>query len=126
LKEVSQAVDSLDDDGDKPVGDMFYSHADDQIGQWRKFGNTLLLRMAMRLTKVDPETAKTYVTQVQGKTMTSNDDNAIIAHGTNDPLTINRIYRGIGEDGDIQLSGQISRTFIDFLKDNDDPRLPVF
>lgn len=126
LKEVSQAVDSLDDDADKPVGDMFYSHADDQIGQWRKFGNTLLLRMAMRLTKVDPETAKTYVTQVQGKTMTSNDDNAIIAHGTNDPLTINRIYRGIGEDGDIQLSGQISKTFIDFLKDNDDPRLPVF
>ena len=32
--------------------------------------------------------------------MTSNDDNAIVAHGTNDPLTINRIYRGIGEDGE--------------------------
>ena len=126
LKEVSQAVDSLDDSADKPVGDMFYSHADDQIGQWRKFGNTLLLRMAMRLTKVDPETAKTYVTQVQGKTMSSNDDNAVVKHGTNDPLTINRIYRGIGEDGAIQLSGQISKTFIDFLKNNDDPRLPVF
>ena len=58
--------------------------------------------------------------------MTSNDDNAIVPHGTNDPLTINRIWRGIGEDGDIQLSGQISKTFIDFLKNNDDPRLPVF
>jgi len=125
LKEVSEAVDSLDDNADLPVGDMFYSQSSDQIGAWRKFGNTLLLRMAMRLTKVDPETAKSYVTKVQGSTMESNDDNAIVQHGTNDPLTINRIYRGIGEDGAIQLDGQISKTFIDFLKNNDDPRLPV-
>ena len=125
LKEVSEAIDSLDDNADLPVGDMFYSQSADQIGAWRKFGNTLLLRMAMRLTKVDPETAKTYVNKVIGNTMESNDDNAIVQHGTNDPLTINRIYRGIGEDGDIQLSGQISKTFIDFLKNNDDPRLPV-
>jgi len=125
LKEVEQATDSLDATADKPIGDLFYSQSDDQIGEWKKFGNTLLLRMAMRLTKVDPNTAKAYVTKVTGKTMQSNDDNAIVAHGTNDPLTINRIYRGIGEDGDIQLSGQISNTFISFLKDNDDPRLPV-
>ncbi len=125
LKEVSEAVDSLDENGDKPAGDMFYSHADDQIAEWKKFGNTLLLRMAMRLTKVDPATAQSYVTKVEDLTMESNDDNAIVPHGTNDPLTINRIYRGIGEDGDIQLSGQISKTFIDFLKNNDDPRLPV-
>lgn len=126
LKEVSEAVDSLDENADKPVGDMFYSSSDDQIAKWKRFGNTLLLRMAMRLTKVDPATAKTYVTKVLGKTMTGNDDNAIVRHGTNDPLTINRIYRGIGEDGGIQLSGQISKTFIDFLQSNDDPRLPVF
>jgi hypothetical protein len=125
LKEVEQATDSLDETADKPTGDLFYSQADDQIAQWKKFGNTLLLRMAMRLTKVDPTTAQSYVTKVQGKTMESNGDNAIVVHGTNDPLTINRIYRGIGEDGDIQLSGQISKTFIDYLKKNKDPRLPV-
>ncbi|MEJ0105146.1 MAG: SusD/RagB family nutrient-binding outer membrane lipoprotein [Bacteroidota bacterium] len=125
LKEVSEAVDSLDENADLPPGDMFYSQSDEQIGKWKRFGNTLLLRMAMRLTKVDPETAKSYVTKVQGLTMTSNDDNAIVPHGTNDPLTINRIYRGIGEDGSMQLSGQISKTFIDFLQTNDDPRLPV-
>ena len=125
LKEVEQATDSLDENADKPVGDMFYSQASDQIAEWKKFGNTLLLRMAMRLTKVDPAAAQAYVNKVQGLTMTSNDDNAIVPHGTNDPLTINRIYRGIGEDGDVQLSGQISKTFIDFLQNNNDPRLPV-
>ncbi|MDP4213459.1 MAG: SusD/RagB family nutrient-binding outer membrane lipoprotein, partial [Bacteroidota bacterium] len=61
LKEVSEAVDSLDENADLPVGDMFYSQSGDQIGEWKKFGNTLLLRMAMRLTKVDPATAQQYV-----------------------------------------------------------------
>ena len=126
LKEVSQAVDSLDENADKPIGDLFYSTAGDQIAEWKKFGNTLLLRMAMRLTKVDPATAQTYVKKVYGHTMASNDDNAIVAHGTNDPLTINRVYRGIGEDGSIQFSGQISKTFIDALKNNNDPRLSVY
>ncbi len=127
LKEVSEATDSLDTNGDHPVGDMFYSQATvgDQIDQWRKFGNTLLLRMAMRLTKVDPATAQAIVTKVQGQTFTSNDDNAIVPHGTNDPLTINRIYRGIGEDGDIQLSCQLSDTLVNLLKFTNDPRLPV-
>ncbi len=125
LKEVEEATDSLDENADKPKGDVFYANNSDQIAAWKRFGNTLLLRMAMRLTKIDPARAQTYVTKVQGLTMTSNDDNAIVTHGTNDPLTINRIYRGIGEDGQIQLSGQISKTFIDFLKKNNDPRLPV-
>jgi hypothetical protein len=126
LKEVSQATDSLDVNADKPIGDLFYSGQDDQIDKWKRFGNTLLLRMAMRLTKVDPATAQTYVKKVVGHTMTSNADNAVVAHGNIDPLTINRIYRGIGEDGDTQLSGQISATLIDFLKSTNDPRLPIY
>jgi hypothetical protein len=124
LKEVSQAVDSLDENADKPVGDLFYSTSDDQIAEWKKFGNSFLLRLAMRLTKVDPATAQKYVKQVLGKTMTSNDDNAIVAHDTNDPLSINRLYRGIGEDGAVQLSLQVSDTFVAALKD--DPRLPIY
>jgi hypothetical protein len=126
FKEVSQAVDSLDENADKPKGDLFYFTAGDQIAEWKTFGNTLLLRMAMRLTKVDPTTAQSWVNKLQGLTMASNADNAIVAHdGTNDPLLINRIYRGIGEDGAVQLDGQISQAFIDTLKYNNDPRLPI-
>lgn len=126
LKEVSQAVDSLDENADKPIGDLFYSGQDDQIPKWKRFGNSLLLRIAMRLTKVDPTTAQKYVKQVQGLTMTSDDDNAIIAHDDTDPLSINRIFRGIGEDGAIQMSWQMSKTFVDTLKNNKDPRLPIY
>jgi hypothetical protein len=82
LKEVSQAVDSLNTTGgDKATGDIFYySTGNNQMAEWKKFGNSLLLRMAMRLTKRDPATAQTYVAKVQGATMASNTDNAIIEH----------------------------------------------
>jgi hypothetical protein len=122
LKEVSQATDSLDENADLPTGDVFYSSSPDQIGEWKKFGNTLLLRMAMRLTKVDPATAQLYVNRVQGLTMTSNDDNAIVEHelGTE---TQNRDSWSITEQDSTDL--KLCSTYIDTLQTNNDPRLPV-
>lgn len=125
LKEVSEATDSLNEDGDKPTGDMFYSKKDDQIAAWKRFGNTLLLRMAMRYTKIDPETAKTYVAKVSGKTMISNDDNALVYHSSDGGwLTQNRVAVSLLVPS-VRVYGKLSNTFVDFLKDNDDPRLPV-
>ncbi|HTI89925.1 MAG TPA: SusD/RagB family nutrient-binding outer membrane lipoprotein [Puia sp.] len=123
LKEVSEATDSLDVNADYPTGDVFYSASGtDQINQWKKFGNTLLLRMAMRLTKIDPETAKSYVTKVQGQTMASNNDNAIVEHSPG-TLTQNRDAWSILEEDSADL--KLCRTYIDTLKNNNDPRLPV-
>jgi hypothetical protein len=123
LKEVSQATDSLTESGDKPTGDILYSQAGDQIGQWKKFGNSLLLRMAMRLTKVDPTTAKKYVAQVVGKTMTSNNDNAIVQHQDGVPLTANR--DAVEIFGNDSTDFRLSKTYIDNMQVNSDPRLPV-
>lgn len=123
LKEVSQATDSLDANADYPTGDVMYSVAGtDQINKWKRFGNTLLLRMAMRLTKIDPETAKTYVTKVQGQAMASNDDNAIVQHALG-TLTQNRDAWSILEEDSADL--KLCKTYIDTLKNNNDPRLPV-
>jgi hypothetical protein len=123
LKEVSEATDSLDVNADYPKGDVFYASSDTaQINKWKRFGNTLLLRMAMRLTKVDPETAKTYVTKVQGNTMNSNDDNAIVEHAEG-TLTQNRDAWSILEEDSSDL--KLCKTYIDTLKANDDPRLPI-
>jgi hypothetical protein len=125
LKEVEQATDSLNEEADKPTGDMFYSQKDDQIATWKRFGYTLLLRMAMRLTKVDPQTAQAYVTKVMGKTMESNEDNAYVYHSeeggwiTEDRIAVYMLVPSIRQ------YGKLSNTFVDFLKDNDDPRLPV-
>src|ERR1700754_4560487 len=73
LKEVDEATTALDPAGEIPPGDVIYKG---DITKWKKFGNTLLLRIAMRLVKVAPATTQTYVQKVAGKTFTSNDDNA--------------------------------------------------
>jgi hypothetical protein len=124
LKEVSQATDSLSESADKPTGDILYSQATDQIAEWQMFGNSLLLRMAMRLTKVDPATAQKYATQVMGKTMQSNNDNAIVQHILSaNSLTSNQDAAQIlsQDSTDIRLSS----TIISNMKNNNDPRLPV-
>jgi len=124
LKEVSQATDSLDESADKPSGDILYAEASDQIAEWKMFGNSLLLRMAMRLTNVDPATAQTYVKKAAANTMGSNDDNAII----NREITGNAITEN--QDG-VQILGndstdiRLSSAIVSNMKTNNDPRLPV-
>ena len=123
LKEVSQAVDSLNTSADLPTGDIMYFANGDQIGEWKKFGNSLLLRMAMRYTKVDPTTAQKYVAQVQGQTFASNDDNAIVEHSGQSGVTFNHDAQTIlgNDSGGIK----INRTLVDTLKAYKDPRLHV-
>lgn len=123
LKEVSQATDSLDANADKPTGDVFYSSDTSmQIGEWKTFGYTLQLRMAMRLTKVDPATAQLYVAKVDGLTMASNNDNAIVQHALGNETQNRDAWSIIGNDpGDLKLCS----TYIDSLQANNDPRLPI-
>jgi hypothetical protein len=75
----------------------------------------------MRLTKVDPTTAQKYVNQVQGLTMQSNNDNAIVQHqvGTE---TQNRDAWSILDEDSADL--KLCSTYIDTLQYYGDPRLP--
>ncbi|MDN3579653.1 SusD/RagB family nutrient-binding outer membrane lipoprotein [Mucilaginibacter flavus] len=122
LKEVTAATAALNPSGDIPTGDVMY-HGD--IAKWQRFGNTLILRLAMRLSKVDPATAKTYVTQVLGKTMSSNADNAyILGDASGGRTTINRNSQILlGDGGQENFYVRWSKTFIDLLKNSNDPRL---
>lgn len=125
LKEVSEATAALDPAGDKPATDLFFHDRGDQVAAWQRFGNTLLLRMAMRLTKRDPATARQYVRQTSGHTMQSNADNAIVMHDeAGQGLTQNRVSLDFLQVS-IRTKAKLSKTFVDFMKDNDDPRLPV-
>lgn len=67
------------------------------LSKWVKFGNSLMLRMAMRISFVDPETAKTYAEKAVSDAfgvMTSNSDNASIdLSGSNDK---NVLYQMVG------------------------------
>lgn len=122
LKEVSEATAALDPAKDKPSGDVYYNG---DVNKWKRFGNTLLLRIAMRLSKVDPATAQTWVQKVVGNTMTSNDDNAfLMGDEKGDRITINRNSQILtGGGGQENYYTRWSKTFIDYLKSTNDPRL---
>ena len=79
----------------------------------------MLLRTAMRLSKVDPATAETYAKKaVAGGLMVSNDDNAWIKHTTEFDNKLGSEVSGT-EKGNYY----ITKTFVDFLKSTNDPRL---
>lgn len=127
LKEVSEATAALNtsnpDDGFGNA-DLFYAG---DIAKWKKFGNSLLLRMAMRISNVDAANAGKYATQaISGGVMTSNADIAMIktALGPSEWTNQNGISRAFA-NGDGGQQSALSKTLIDFLKDNKDPRLMI-
>lgn len=122
LKELEEATAALDNAGDKPAGDVFYRGNTDQ---WRRFGYSLMLRTAMRLSKADASTAQTWAAKTVGKTFTSNADNAFVTHDVSGGrTTINRNSQVlIGDGGQEHYYVKWSKTFIDFLRASNDPRL---
>lgn len=119
LKELDEASAALSTTLPTTTSDILYGG---DLTKWKRFGYSLMLRAAMRLTKVDPATAKVYVAKaVAGGLMQSNDDNAIVRHSS---LYIN--YLGNEVSGREKANFYMAAPFVNFLKTNNDPRLPVF
>ena len=120
ISEIEDATSKLNPSGDIPTGDAFY-HGN--IAEWQKFGNSLLLRVAMRLSKVDPATAKTVIATIVGKTFTSNSDDAILVHdATGGRPTVNRVNQVL-QGGPENTYVKWSNTFVNLMKSTKDPRL---
>jgi hypothetical protein len=90
------------------------------IAKWKKFGYSLMLRLAMRVSNVDAAMAATYVTKaVAGGTMTDNADNAWCkmaispSEWTNQNGISRAFYPG---DGGAWQGSLLSKRFIDQLK----------
>ncbi|MCY4171542.1 MAG: SusD/RagB family nutrient-binding outer membrane lipoprotein [Bacteroidetes bacterium] len=100
-------------------GDLIYGG---NIEKWRKFANSLMLRLAMRLVKVDPGNAEAWVRKaIAAGTMESNEDIAYVPH--NDP---SGWKNGNGQvftsDGNMRMSA----FFVDWMVNHQDPRLYVY
>ncbi len=119
LKELDEASAALD--ATKPTEPTEILYGGD-IAKWKRFGYSLLLRAAMRLTKVEPATAQTYVAKaVAGGLMQSNADNATMRHTA---LYNNYIAQHLGARE--KTNFYLAAPFVNYLKENNDPRLPVF
>ncbi len=91
-------------------GDVIYGG---DAGLWKKFGNSLKCRLAIRLSKVDTNW-KTYITQaITSGVFTSNDEEAMFKYITVAPNE-SYFYRGFFVDARNDFS--ITKPFTDLLK----------
>lgn len=122
LADLDAAVTKLDPAKAGPTADLFPYKGN--VAQWKRFGNSLLLRIAMRLVKVDPALAKQYAEKAfAGGTLSSVADDAYIkgdeANGYRNANTA-----ALNVAGDF-YEVRWSKTLIDFLKSTNDPRVGV-
>ena len=122
LKELGEAVAAFNPD--LPTfgsGDLLYGG---DVEQWKKFGNSMMLRLGLRLSKVDPALSQEWVQKaVQGGVMASNADIAYVQH-TDGPAGIN--MNGNSQVFEVDLNMRLSETLVSWLRDRNDPRLGVY
>jgi hypothetical protein len=140
LKELDEATAAIKDPsttGEQVEWEAFqrvdvYFNGD--LNKWRRWGNSLMLRLAMRVADVKPDWANTYVAKaVANGLMESNDDNVIVRTSVGPSQWTNQ--NGISRafiPGDGGQSSLVSKTLVDQLKGpnaastaDDDPRLMV-
>ena len=112
---------------EKPAiqGDLFF---DGDIVKWKKFGNSMLLHLGMRMCKVEPELAKSIAKEaIQGGIMSEADDICMVRHiaggrdADKNPVAL-RFQKDDYVKNDIV---KISNTFMNYLKATNDPRMVV-
>lgn len=115
FEELDAAIASLEDNLTLP-SDAFGRYDGvyaGNIAQWLKFANSLKLRMAMRLTYVDEETARTKASEaIAGGVITSNADNARMQTSDN-RMTL--IYNDWGDH-------RVGADIISYMNGYNDPR----
>lgn len=132
LKELDEATAAFGAaDAGFTAADLYYNG---DITKWKRWGYSLMLRLAMRLSNVDVATTNTYVAKaVAGGVFQSNLDNTIVPMAEGPSLWTNQ--NGISRafyPGDGGNSSYLSKTLVDFLKGpnaastaDDDPRLMI-
>jgi hypothetical protein len=120
LQETAAAAEMIDPDGLKITsGDLIYGG---NMERWRRFANSLRMRMAMRLSEVAPGVAQQQFAAAHAAGgFQSNDDSAILWYLDNGlnrhPIHAYELSRD---------DHSVSRTMIETLRDLNDPRLPVY
>jgi SusD/RagB-like outer membrane lipoprotein len=100
-------------------GDLMYGG---NMARWKKFANSLRLRLAIHLSKADPtKGASEAAAAIAAGVFTSNADNAQLMYLSTSPNR-NPIYNDAQGRDDYGMS----KTFVDSLTSFADPRLPVF
>jgi hypothetical protein len=126
LNELQDAATKLDPSAHNSVGGSDIIYGGD-VNAWKKFAYSEMLRLGMRMVKVDPANAQKWAqAAIAGGVMKSNDDNAAFSHKgfIQSTPTVNGtalVLNGVDPN-----ASRLSKTFVDYLKSTSDPRLSYF
>ncbi|MFT7309008.1 MAG: hypothetical protein ACI964_001592 [Spirosomataceae bacterium] len=125
VSEVKSARDAMSASADV-LGDQDILYKGD-VAKWKKFANAFLMRVAMRMSNVDPATAQAVFTEAATNgTFTSNDDSAFFKQVNGNGGDVNQngtslaMSNAAGGGGD--NNAKISKTLMDFMNTTNDPR----
>lgn len=121
LAELKAAADMLDANTPAVQGDIMYGG---DMMKWKKFANSLRLRLAMRIADADAALARTHASEVltSGVHFTSNADNAQVVYLNTTFPNDNPVY----ENRKTRDDHRISKTIVDKLVALNDPRLSIY
>lgn len=130
LKELKEAGAAFDASYPSSQYDLFYNG---DLDKWRKYANSLRLRIAMRLVKVEPETARQEAEDaVHCGVFTSNEDICLIKY---ENVQNSSFGKGKGNGianylyGNVTANGSeiwLTTELIKLLEDSEDPRLLLY
>ena len=120
LKELEEGVAQIG--GSTTLGNADIIFGGD-TAKWKKFGNSLMLRLAMRIKNVDAANSSAWVAKaIAGGVMSSSADTALMVH-TNGPTQLNQNAWGIYYPR--YAYARIGKTLYDWLQAKSDPRLDI-
>ena len=121
LQQLEQGANSLTS-AMPDMGDQDFVYGSD-ITQWKKLAYSYMLRLGLRLIKVDPVAAESWVRKaIAGGVMSNITDSAFYYHQEQGGWVSTNPF---GEAFRNDKLFRLSETLIDFLKDTDDPRLDI-
>jgi hypothetical protein len=120
LNDLKTAQASLDPNGKAILGDVIYKN---NITLWKKFANSLRLRIALRISDREPELSKKVLADIQTEGGSFINDNSEIAQlvylSSPNQNPISNLF-------DTRDDYRISKTIVDKLAQLNDPRLPLY
>jgi hypothetical protein len=120
LNELEEGVAQIGSSSTLGTADLIYGG---DTAKWKKFGNSLMLRLAMRIKNVDAAASNEWANKaITGGTMSSNSDTAYMAH-TDGPTDLNR--NAWGTYAPRYPNARIGATLYNWLADHGDPRLNI-
>jgi len=120
LKKLETATAALDVSKAGPTADLFYGG---DVAKWKRLGYSLMLKLAMRMTKVDAASARTWAEKAYaGGTMSGvADDAKVFADASNSTSSNSDVIRTPDDFRELRWG----KTLIDYMKSTSDPRIPA-